>query len=100
MDMLKLNDIIKLSESGFTKDEIQQMIQAEIEEGANPQETPETPETDPVNEKINKLADSIDKLGTLLIQSNINNSNMPEPQSAQDILATIINPSIYENGGK
>ena len=95
--MVTLNDIIKLTDAGFTVDEIKGMINAEAEAQAAPPEA-EKPQTDATDEKINKLADSIDKLGSLILQSNINKSNMPEKDTAQDILANIINPSIYQGG--
>ena len=96
---MKIDDVMKLIEAGFTKDEIIKMTgetevvpetAAEDPEPVKPQE-PAAPEFKSVLDDFLKGFKSI---AEDIKQSNIANSNMPaqEKTSAEQILASIIAP--------
>lgn len=110
---MKLGDVITLLKAGYSKADIQELRAAESApaepEAVNPvssatatEEAPAatTPEPAPAAdahaEEISELRRLVDNLTKLVQQQNIRNSSMPEPksqeQTAEDILATIINP--------
>ena len=107
---MNVNDILKLVNAGFSKDEISAMISAEpgpkLEGPApkQPEPTPKQEEPTPKQEEP-KQESSVDFSGlnaaietlTKKIQGiNIAAAELPEPESVQDkadrILASIINP--------
>lgn len=111
---MKLGDVITLLKAGYTKADIQELRAAETApaepEAVNPVSSataapeeapaPTTPEPAPAAdahaEEIAELRRLVDNLTKLVQHQNILNSSMPAPksqeQTAEDILATIINP--------
>ena len=98
---MKFEEVMKLLDAGYTKDEILAMNQ-------EPEKEPETePETEPAtNENAVDMSAITDALGEVkatfdefkkeMIAMNIMNSRIENPeQTADDILANIINP--FEN---
>lgn len=108
--MLKLNDIMKMVDAGFTAAQIQELIkmeqpedaqaaQPEDAQAAQPEDTIAREAVDAaINDKIDRLTENIDKLGQLVIMNNINSSNMPQSETVDDILAQVINPKIDDKG--
>jgi len=114
--MAKLSDYIKMIDAGYTMDQINGIIANEGEpsknqepaSGSNPgvvgspgqnkdlESENHTPGSSDIDARLNTLADSIDKLGALMIASNINKSNQPLAESTTDILGRIIDPPIYK----
>lgn len=111
---MKLGDVITLLKAGYTKADIQELRAAESApaepEAVNPVDSSATapeeapaatspepaPAADAHKEEIAELRRLVDNLTKLVQQQNIRNSSMPAPkspeQTAEDILATIINP--------
>ena len=111
---MKLGEVITLLKAGYTKADIQELRAAEsapaepeaadpvVSSATAPEEAPAAtspepaPEADPHAEEITELRRLVDNLTKLVQQQNIRNSSMPAPktqeQTAEDILATIINP--------
>lgn len=111
---MKLGEVITLLKAGYTKADIQELRAAEsapaepeaavipVSSATAPEEAPAAtppepaPVADPHAEEITELRRLVDNLTKLVQQQNIRNSSMPAPksqeQTAEDILATIINP--------
>lgn len=99
-----LEQITKLIDAGYTKDEIAALFAQEVKEEQAPadpepaQPAPAEPEAkqeepdriDAAVAKIEKLADSIAKLAIM-------NSQQPARESTNDFLAKIINPHYGED---
>ena len=98
---MKIDDVMKLINAGFTKEEIISMTgETEVEpEAAKPEETaaPEKP-AEPAAPEFKSVLDDflkgIKSIAEDIKQSNSANSNMPvqEKTSAEQILASIISP--------
>lgn len=105
---MKITEVIQLLKAGYTKSEIQDLMRepapAEPEGPAEPIDpAPEAPDPAPApaapsqtDQEITELRRLVDNLTKLVQQQNIRNSSMPAPkspeQTAEDILASIINP--------
>ena len=111
---MKITEVIQLLKAGYTKSEIQDLMRepapAEPEGPAEPTDpAPEAPDPAPApaapaepaapsqtDQEITELRRLVDNLTKLVQQQNIRNSSMPAPkspeQTAEDILASIINP--------
>ena len=117
---MKLGEVITLLKAGYTKADIQELRAAEsapaepeaavvpvVSSATAPEEAPAAtspepaPAADPHAEEISELRRLVDNLTKLVQQQNIRNSAMPAPksqeQTAEDILATIINPKKEDN---
>lgn len=97
---MKIDDVMKLINAGFTKEEIISMTgETEVEpEAAKPEDpAPEDP-AEPAAPEFKSVLDDFLKgfksIAEDIKQSNIANSNMPaqEKTSAEQILASIIAP--------
>ena len=111
---MKIGEVVQLLKAGYTKSEIQDLMKepapAEPAGPAEPtkpvQEAPAEPAPAPeapsqTEQEIVELRRLVDNLTKLVQQQNIRNSSMPAPktsaQTAEDILATIINPKKEDN---
>ena len=93
---MNVNDILKLVNAGFSKDEISAMISAEP---GPKQEEPAPKQEEPKQESsvdFSGLNAAIETLTKKIQGINIAAAELPEPESVQDkadrILASIINP--------
>lgn len=99
---MTFEQLIKLLDAGFTKDEIMALNgtpapapQPEPEPEPDPEPAPQpepAPAPAPQNDQAAILA-KLEELNQTIIRSNINNSRQPETESVDDILATIIRPT-------
>ena len=101
---MTFEQLMKLLDAGFTKQEIMALNGApepapqpepEPEPAPDPQPEPEPqpePAPAPQNDQAAILA-KLEELNQTIIRSNINNSRQPETKSVDDILATIIRPT-------
>ena len=104
---MKTEQIIKLAEAGFTREEILAMAKSEMAQAAKPAEAPkEEPKAEPVEAPAERPAanvptqedlmrpftEALESLKETIRVSNINRDSMPEaPEAkAEDILATNI----------
>lgn len=100
---MKIEDLLALTKAGWSKEEIIKLSLAEQEapkgmEENIPQPEPEVKETAPKEEDTSsaKIDDVIAKLETLasgMEKMAIQNSRLPERETVDDILASIINPT-------
>lgn len=101
---MKLDEIMKLTEAGWTKDEI--IALAGIERAQEPpkeEEPPkekelkeppkdETPKEDPNASKLDSIISKLESITSGIQAANIRGSRMPERETAEEALARIINP--------
>ena len=100
---MTVEQLVKLVDAGFTKDEIAKMANAE--QGASTEETKKPPVEEikkpPVEEKQEKeqeqgvettLEQKFDKLMDILVKGNFTGANQPKEETVDDIIANIINP--------
>lgn len=110
---MKIEDIIALAGAGFSKQDIIKIAGT----GSIPTPTPApapapiltpTPASAPVpaqvpgntqdvfNQRMGVLDNRIDEITRLIQVSNLSNSQIPEPPTTDDMLASIINPPVKE----
>lgn len=94
---MKLNERITLLKAGYTKDDINKMIEEDnITEDANT----ETDNTDNDYMKVlSVLANEVKDLKNAVYSSNISNTNVTDKTviNAEDILSSLINPKTQED---
>ena len=108
---MKTEQIIKLAEAGFTREEILAMAKADMAQAAKPaevkenlakeeekvEEVPRPAANVPSQEDLMRpFTEALESLKETIRVSNINRDSMPEaPEAkAEDILATILAPNI------
>lgn len=108
---MKIEDIIALAGAGFSKQDIIKIagtvsapapapapIQTPTPASAPasaPVSVPE-PEQDVFNQRMGDLDNRLDEITKLIQVGNLSNSQIPEPPTTEDILASIINPPVKE----
>lgn len=115
--MLTVPDIVALAKSGFTAEQISKLAAHESRsEKRNVQEQEREPENVNVNAPVptptpvpapvpapnpvqmDATAQKLDSILALMQEQNLRNAVMPKQETAEDIIANIINPTV--NGGK
>lgn len=119
--MLTVPDIVALAKSGFTAEQISKLAAHESRsEKRNVQEQEKEPEKANVNvpepapapvpapvptpapvpapAQMDATAQKLDSILALMQEQNLRNAVMPKQETAEDIIAQIINPNV--NGGK
>jgi len=106
---MKVNEIIKLLDAGYSKEEIEAFEKAEAPEEAAPVDIPEEPEKeekkeeavaadqaqpDPVQDQIAKLTAAMERMSGMIISQNINRTvtDGAPGRTVEDMLAEVINP--------
>ncbi len=101
---MKYEEIIKLLDAGYSRDEILAMKE-EPEPAPGPEPTPDDPEPapapDPAADVMKEMKEMFAEMKKELTAMNIMNSRQDsdEVRTGEDILASIINP-VKNNGGK
>lgn len=102
--MAKIEDILKLIEAGYTKEEISQLtaetpaaetVEKPEEEKPAPAENAPAETTNGVNDDMmSKLADEVAELRKQIQKRNLSDTfiETPKQNRSQDILAQLINP--------
>lgn len=115
--MLTVPDIVALAKSGFTAEQISKLAAHESRsEKRNVQEQEKEPENvnvptpapvpvptpapvpAPTPAQMDATAQKLDSILALMQEQNLRNAQMPKQETAEDIIASIINPTV--NGGK
>lgn len=104
---MKIEDIIALAGAGFSKQDIIKI--AGTVSAAAPIQTPTptsapasapvsapVPAQDVFNQRMGVLDNRLDEITKLIQVGNLSNSQIPEPPTTEDMLASIINPSVKE----
>lgn len=106
---MKIDDIIKLVDAGFTKEEIKALT---VPAEAAPEEAPEAPEeavkedipepapvkqmpaNQPATDKMDQLIKAMEEMSNRIISSNINRTvtDGAPGRTVEDMLAEVINP--------
>ena len=93
---MKYEEIIKLLDAGYTRDEILKM-----DAPADPKPDDPKPDTNDILKGFaDEVRDAIKDLTKEITAANILGSRQPAEQDDEDIIAKIINPRIDKNGGK
>ena len=112
---MKIEDIIALAGAGFSKQDIIKIagtVSAPAPEPA-PIQTPTpasapapapvsapvsvpVPAQDVFNQRMGVLDNRLDEITKLIQVGNLSNSQIPEPPTTEDMLASIINPPVKE----
>lgn len=102
---MKIEDLLALTKAGWSKEEIiklslaEQEAPKEAEENIpQPEEAPieapaEAPKEDPASAKIDDVIAKLETLASGMEKMAIQNSRLPERETVDDILASIINPT-------
>lgn len=104
---MKIEDIIALAGAGFSKEDIIKIagtvsapapIQAPTPASA-PASAPvqvQNNTQDMFNQRMGVLDNRLDEITKLIQVGNLSNSQIPEPPTTEDMLASIINPPVKE----
>lgn len=95
---MEIKDIINLVNAGYSRKEIEAMANAVNKPEKKPETKPEKkPETNPEtgNDTVN-IAEQLAALTRAIQANGIMRSNQPQEETADDILANIINPFVKE----
>lgn len=100
---MKYDEIIKLLDAGYSREEIMSMNEEPTPEPA-PEPAPEpTPEPSGSNENemsdlVKEMRDAFSEMKKEFIAFNIMSSRQPEEKTPEDIIANIINPTRKKKG--
>ena len=104
---MKLDDIIALCKAGYTKDDLAKLMTIDSATPAAPAApaTPTAPATPaapaaPAAQDDNGIIAAINALGAQIKTMNIASTEQPKPQTAEEVLASIILPPKPDNTQK
>lgn len=110
---MKIEDIIALAGAGFSKQDIIKIAGTVSTPAPAPASTPApapvsapasapasvsapVPAQDVFNQRMGVLDNRLDEITKLIQVGNLSNSQIPEPPTTEDMLASIINPPVKE----
>lgn len=106
---MKIEDIIALAGAGFSKQDIIKIagtvsapapapapIQTPAPASAPASVSAPVPAQDVFNQRMGVLDNRLDEITKLIQVGNLSNSQIPEPPTTGDMLASIINPPVKE----
>lgn len=108
---MKIEDIIALAGAGFSKQDIIRIagtvstpspapapapIQTPTPASAPAPVSVPVPAQDVFNQRMGVLDNRLDEITKLIQVGNLSNSQIPEPPTTEDMLASIINPPVKE----
>ena len=106
---MKIEDIIALAGAGFSKQDIikiagtvsapvpiQTPTPASAPASAPASVSAPVPAQDVFNQRMGVLDNRLDEITKLIQVGNLGNSQIPEPPTTEDMLASIINPPVKE----
>lgn len=104
---MKIEDIIALAGAGFSKQDIIKIAGTVLApaQAPAPIQTPtpasapasvSVPAQDVFNQRMGVLDNRLDEITKLIQVGNLSNSQIPEPPTTEDMLASIINPPVKE----
>lgn len=102
---MKYEEIIKLLDAGYSREEILAMKEEEPAPAPDPEPTPDDPEPapapDPAADVMKEMKEMFAEMKKELTAMNILNSRQEsdEVRTGEDVLANIINPTMRKNGG-
>lgn len=100
---MKIEDIIALAGAGFSKQDIIKIagtvsapVPAPAPAPASAPVSASVPAQDVFNQRMGVLDNRLDEIAKLIQVGNLSNSQIPGPPTTEDMLASIINPSVKE----
>lgn len=108
---MKIEDIIALAGAGFSKQDIIKIagtvstpspapapapIQTPASAPASAPVSAPVPAQDVFNQRMGVLDNRLDEITKLIQVGNLSNSQIPQPPTTEDMLASIINPPVKE----
>lgn len=104
---MKIEDIIALAGAGFSKQDIIKIAGTVSAPAPAPIQTPTpasapasvsvpVPAQDIFNQRMGVLDNRLDEITKMIQVGNLSNSQIPEPPTTEDMLASIINPPVKE----
>lgn len=91
-------DILTLAKAGFSAAQIAALNA--VQKAPEPVKEPEkAPEKTPDDAALNKLMEELTGIKADIKASNLAGASQPEPETADSILAAIINPPVKDGGG-
>lgn len=106
---MKIEDIIALAGAGFSKQDIIKIAGTVSTPAPAPASAPiqtptpasapasaPVPAQDVFNQRMGVLDNRLDEITKLIQVGNLSNSQIPEPPTTEDMLASIINPPVKE----
>lgn len=104
---MEIKDIMKLIDAGFSKDEIIKLANAKEEPAKEPEtktddeqtegkEKAKEPEVSATEKKLDDIINGLQKVTETMQKSAMQRDRQPEPESVEDILANIINPTFNQ----
>lgn len=100
---MKIEDIIALAGAGFSKQDIIKIAgtvstpaPAPAPASAPAPVSAPVPAQDVFNQRMGVLDNRLDEITKLIQVGNLSNSQIPEPPTTEDMLASIINPPVKE----
>lgn len=102
---MKIEDIIALAGAGFSKQDIIKIAgtvstpapaPAPASAPASAPVSAPVPAQDVFNQRMGVLDNRLDEITKLIQVGNLSNSQIPEPPTTEDMLASIINPPVKE----
>lgn len=98
---MKITDIIALAGAGFSKQDIIKIAGTVSTPAPAPASAPASvsapvPAQDVFNQRMGVLDNRLDEITKLIQVGNLSNSQIPEPPTTEDMLASIINPPVKE----
>ena len=106
---MKIEDIIALAGAGFSKQDIIKIagtvstpapapapIQTPTPASAPASVSAPVPAQNVFNQRMGVLDNRLDEITKLIQVGNLSNSQIPEPPTTEDMLASIINPPVKE----
>ena len=98
---MKYEEIIKLLDAGYSRDEILAMKEEQKPEEQKPEEQkPEEqkPEENGMSDLVKEMRDAFAEMKKEFVAFNIMSSRQPEEKTPEDIIANIINPTRKKKG--
>ena len=92
---MKYEEIIRLLDAGYSREEIMSMQEAPADQQDPPQETPQETPQDDMKLMINEMRDAFAEMKKEITALNIMTSRQPpeDVKTGEEILASIINPT-------
>ena len=100
---MKYEEVMKLLDAGYTRDEILNMDTETPDEIPPEEKTPsEAPKENEVSEMMKEMKEMFTEMRKEFTAWNIMNSSQPtkEERTSEDIIANIINPNMIKKGDK
>ena len=98
---MKYDEIIKLLDAGYTREEILSMNEEPAPEPA-PEPTPELEPSESneneMSDLVKEMRDAFSEMKKEFIAFNVMSSRQPEEKTPEDIIASIINPTRKKKG--